>query len=103
MRKHLELFIDDIRNDRFLEAHEILEAYWHTIRKRDHPLKNLCKGFINGATAFHLLERGNLEGAGRLWRVYEKYLPQMHEKIEGYDLFKEADRILQRLKRERLS
>ncbi|OQX75092.1 MAG: hypothetical protein B6D59_00095 [Campylobacteraceae bacterium 4484_4] len=102
METYLRRFIEEVENDRFYEAHEVLETYWHTIRKRDHPLKNLCKGFINGATAFELLKRGNEEGAFRLWSTYEKYLPLMEEGIENYSLFKRADRILQKLKAERL-
>ncbi len=99
MKKHLQLFIDDIKNNKFYEAHEDLEHYWHTIRKTDHPLKNLCKGFINGATAFELIRRGNDKGARTLWKTYEKYLPIMQEGIENYELFKEADDLLQELKK----
>ena len=102
METYLRRFIEEMENDRFYEAHEVLETYWHTIRKTDHPLKNLCKGFINGATAFELLKRGNREGAGRLWRTYEKYLPLMEEGVENYPLFKEADQLLRALKAERL-
>ncbi len=102
MRATLKIFINDLKEDKFYEAHEDLERYWHTIRKSDHPLKNLCKGFINGATAFELIKRGNIDGAKRLWSAYEKYLVLMQEGIENYDLFCEADRILQDLKSSRL-
>lgn len=99
MKEHLLIFIDDIKNERYYEAHEHLEAYWHTIRKSDHPLKNLCKGFINGATVFELIKRGNHSGAKKIWTVYEKYLPLMQENIENYLLFCEADTLLQELKK----
>ena len=99
MKKHLELFIDDIKKDKFHEAHEDLENYWATIRKTDHPLKNLCKGFINGATAFVLIGRGNDKGARTLWKTHQKYLPLMEEGIENYELFYEANEILQELKK----
>jgi len=99
MKKHLELFIDDIENDKFYEAHEDLEHYWHTIRKTDHPLKNLCKGFINGATAYELIKRGNDKGARTLWKTHQKYLPIMEEGIENYELFYKANEILQELKK----
>ncbi len=103
MKKHLELFIDDIENDRFVEAHEIMENYWREIRKTDHPLKNLCKGFINGATAFELVKRNKMKGAFQLWATYEKYLPIMSENIENYELFYKANKLLQKLKNERLN
>lgn len=99
MRKHLELFINDIENSQFYEAHEHLEEYWATIRKTNHPLKNLCKGFINGATAFELIRRGNEKGARTLWSAHEKYLPIMQEGIENYELFYKANEILQELKK----
>ena len=99
MREHLELFIEDIKNDDFYKAHEDLEHYWHTIRKSDHPLKNLCKGFINGATAFELIRRGNEKGARTVWATHEKYLPLMQEGIENYKLFFEANELLQELKK----
>jgi predicted metal-dependent hydrolase len=98
MQKHLEIFIDDIQNGDFVAAHEDLEDYWKTIRKTDHPLKNLCKGFINGATAFELIKRENFKGAKTLWATYEKYLPIMKEDIENYDLFYKANTLLQELK-----
>ncbi len=103
MKKSLELFIDDLKRDDFYAAHEDLEHYWHTIRKGEHPLKNLCKGFINGATAFELVKRGNMDGAKRLWSAYEKYFPLMREGIENYALFCEADQLLRALYQERLS
>ena len=102
MEKALKIFIDDLLRDDFYAAHEDLEHYWHTIRKTEHPLKNLCKGFINGATAFELIKRGNIDGAKRLWSAYEKYLVLMKKGIENYDLFVEADLILQELKKQRL-
>jgi len=102
VEKALKIFIDDLLRDDFYAAHEDLEHYWYTIRKTEHPLKNLCKGFINGATAFELVKRGNIDGAKRLWGTYEKYLVLMEKGIENYELFVEADLILQGLKKQRL-
>jgi len=98
LEKALHSFIHDISHDKFYEAHEHLEEYWHTIRKTDHPLKNLCKGFINGATAFELIKRGNHKGAITLWSAHEKYLVLMKEGIESYALFFSANEILFDLK-----
>ncbi len=98
LKESLEKFIDDINQEQYSQAHEDMEEYWATIRKTDHPLKNLCKGFINGATAFELIKRGNNKGAKTLWSTYEKYLPIMKEGIDEYELFLEADQILQSIK-----
>ncbi len=100
LREALEIFIDDLLEGRFYDAHEDMEAYWHTIRKTDHPLKNLCKGLINGATAFELIRLERYEGARRVWQTYEKYRPLLCEGIEAYDLFMRADEILFHLKEE---
>jgi predicted metal-dependent hydrolase len=102
MKAHLEEFIEDIENDKFVEAHEIMEEYWRSIKKTEHPLKNLCKGLINGATAFELIKREKLKGAFTLWATYEKYLPILQKDIENYELFVKADEILQKLYSERL-
>jgi len=102
MKETLETFIQNLKDEAFSQAHETMEQQWKMYKKEGHALTKLLKGYINGATAFELLRRDKREGAVRLWSVYEKYLPALQEGIEGYDLFVEADRILQALKRERL-
>jgi len=102
MKEVLTKFIDDLESERFASAHEVMEKKWKEYKKISHPQTKLLKGFINGATAFELVKRGNLDGANRLFGVYEKYLPLMSSDIEEFELFKRADRILQDLKKERL-
>ncbi len=103
MKEILQAFIQNLKEERFAEAHEVMEHQWKVYKKCNHPLTKLLKGYINGATAFELLRRGKREGAERLWAVYEKYLPALQKGIEEYTLFVEADSLLQALKRERLS
>jgi len=103
MKETLETFIQNLKDEKFSEAHEVMEHQWKAYKKSDHALTKLLKGYINGATAFELLRRNKREGAERLWLVYEKYLPALQKGIEEYTLFAEADRLLQTLKRERLS
>jgi hypothetical protein len=94
----LQIFIKDLEEERFYDAHEDMEAYWHTIRRSDNPLRNLCKGFINGATAFELIRMGRNDAARRVWATHEKYLPLMQEGIESYLLFVRANALLLQLK-----
>jgi len=94
LKEALEIFIRDLEEARFYDAHEDMETYWHTIRKTDHPLKNLCKGFINGATAFELIRLKRYDAARRVWRTHQKYLPLLEEEIEAYGLFVKANNIL---------
>ncbi len=102
MKETLQAFIQNLKEEQFAEAHEVMEHQWKIYKKSDHPLTKLLKGYINGATAFELLRREKREGAERLWTVYEKYLPALQEGIEAYTLFVEADGLLQALKKERL-
>ncbi len=102
MRETLEIFIQHLKDEDFDEAHEVMEQQWKLYKKADHPLTKLLKGYINGATAFELIKRDRPDAASRLWRVYEKYLPALEKGIEEYDLFAEADRILQQLRLDRL-
>ena len=102
LKETLTIFIDDLKNEQFSKAHEDMEKYWKSIKKSDNPLKNLCKGYINGATAFELLKRGNKEGAKRVWSTYEKYIYILKEGIEEYELFSRANDILLELSKSRL-
>jgi hypothetical protein len=104
MQKALLQLIDNIENRKFYEAHEDLETYWHTIRKTDEPLRNLIKGFINGATAFELVRRGKVDAGHRVWNAHVKWRGRlMHEGIENYVLFVKADVMLEKLHDEQLS
>ncbi len=103
MREVIKEFIDDLKSEEFAKAHEIMEKEWKSYKRLSHPKTKLLKGFINGATAFELIKRGNFDGARRLWEVYEKYLPLLDESCEEYELFLKADEILKKLKKERLS
>ena len=102
MQETLEEFIQNLKYNEFAHAHETMEHQWKIYKAKNHPLTKLLKGYINGATAFELIKRGNIDGAKRLWGVYEKYLPLLQSDIEYYDLFAEANRLLQELKSERL-
>ncbi len=104
MREALEQLIENIKKDDYYDGHEDLETYWHTIRKTDEPLKNLIKGFINGVTAYELVRRNKKDAAHRVWKAHVKWRGRlMVEGIENYDLFVEADKMLEALHHEQLS
>ncbi len=102
MKKTLESFIKHLENDEFADAHEVMEQQWKEYKKIEHPKTKLLKGYINGATAFELIKRNKLDGAYRLWQVYEKYLPMLSDDMEFFELFKKSDTILKNLNKERL-
>lgn len=95
MRDTLNRFIKNLEDKDFSAAHETMEHKWKECKKQNHPLTKLLKGFINGATAFELINRGKIDGAVRLWSTYEKYLPRLTPQIEEYGLFCKADELLQ--------
>ena len=69
---NFELFKELIKKGKYYEAHEVLEEYWHTIRKTDNPYKNAYRGFINAAVALELKKRGR-DRYKYVWKTYEKY------------------------------
>ncbi len=74
----------------FFEAHEILEEYWHTIRKTNNPYKNVYRGFINAAVALELKKRGR-NNYKKVWKTYEKYKPLYKQKKEFIEIMNFLD------------
>jgi len=90
-------FIDSLSNDRFIEAHEILEQSWKVLKKEErYDEARIQKGLINAATAIGLhLERGKTDAARRVWLTFEKYRPLIKTlSTEATPLYREAATIL---------
>ena len=79
-----------IENCEFYEAHEVLEEYWHTIRKTDNPHKNIYRGFINAAVAMELKRRGR-NNYKKVWFTYEKYKPLYKEEKKFVEVMEFLD------------
>ncbi|EDM24461.1 DUF309 domain-containing protein [Caminibacter mediatlanticus TB-2] len=88
---NFELFKELIKEGKYYDAHEVLEEYWHTIRKTDHPYKNAYRGFINAAVALELKKRGR-DCYKRVWMTYEKYKFLYKQKSEFIEIMKFLDR-----------
>lgn len=90
----LESYIQCLKEERFYDAHEALEAIWFPRRFEDDKEIKLLKGFINAAVSFELIKRGRKEASIRVWKNYIKYKPlllglhspyiQSYEKISLY-------------------
>ena len=89
MPKVFEKFIELIINEKFFEAHEVLEEYWQKIRKTDNSYKNAYRGFINAAVAMELKKRGR--NYKKVWKTYEKYKPLYLQKEEFIRIMKFLD------------
>jgi len=79
-----------INKEEFFEAHEILEEYWHKIRKTFNPYKNVYRGFINAAVALELKKRGK-GNYQKVWNTYEKYKPLYLQKTEFVEIMEFLD------------
>jgi len=98
----LQRFVIQLDREDYYEAHEVLEEAWHPLRKKNHPLKNLAKGLINGAICFEHLKR-NREDAHRkatsVLKSFERHKHLCIEGIEEFELFNKSCQKIERLKK----
>jgi len=72
-QKRLSEFRECLREERFYDAHEALEALWFPRRFEQNFEVQLLKGFINAAVSFELKKRGRVSRSKDVWRNYLKY------------------------------
>ncbi len=90
----IEQFIIAIKEERFVEAHELLEDEWRDYKKNNEKLKaKAVQGLINGATALALFRKNRYEAYEQIWKVYEKYKNLLDE-LES-EKYYEASEILE--------
>ena len=98
----LKTYIKLLDEKEYFDAHEVLEEAWHPLRKKNHPLKNLAKGLINGAICFEHLKRNRTDALRKATTVLKSFERHKHlciEGIEEYILFKESCEKIEELKR----
>ncbi len=95
----INAFNQAIINHEFVEAHELLEHDWKTLKKagKKEEAKAL-KGLINGATALALYHIKNRPDAyERIWEVFKKYKPLLATiDLEEIEKYQEAAKLLER-------
>ena len=72
MKQTFEEFKKLIVEQKYFEAHEILEEIWHPMRKSLHPERDIIRGFINAAVSLELKKRGR-NNYLKVWKTYEKH------------------------------
>jgi len=77
--KHIQEFTQCLNNERFYDAHEVLEKAWFPRRFEDDKEVKLLKGFINAAVSFELIKRGRNKQSKKVWANYLKYRPYIFE------------------------
>lgn len=71
--KHVINFITCLNEERFYDAHEVLEELWYPKRLEKSPDILLLKGFINASVSFELLKQGKVRPSIAVWKTYLKY------------------------------
>jgi predicted metal-dependent hydrolase len=67
-------YMNLIKEERFFDAHEVLEEVWQELRKTDNDIKWAYKGLINAAVALELKKRKReKEVYKKVWNNFEKY------------------------------
>ena len=83
-KKLLDDFIICLKEQRFYDAHEVIEKVWFPRRFEDNNEMKLLKGFINAAVSFELIKRGRKEPSNKAWRNYLKYRQLLYKVDSSY-------------------
>jgi len=101
----LKTYLALLEEEKYFQAHEVLEEAWHPLRLSKHPLANLLKGLINGAIAFEHIKRKSKNSDNKAKRViasFERYKHLCQANIEYFELFEKACAKIEALKKQKL-
>ncbi len=87
MTSAVEEYLLCLKEDRFYDAHEALEAVWFPRRFEESDDVLLLKGLINASVSFELIKRGRPGPSAKVWQNYLKYLPKLEGVEEHRDQF----------------
>ncbi|WP_419765020.1 MAG: DUF309 domain-containing protein [Arcobacter sp.] len=91
----IEEFILAVKEERFVEAHELLEVEWRGYKKIEEKSKaKAIQGLINGATALALFKKNRYEAYEKVWKVFKKY-NHLLENLDNNKKYYEASRLLE--------
>ncbi|MCF6172780.1 MAG: DUF309 domain-containing protein [Campylobacteraceae bacterium] len=93
----IEKFLEVVKQDDFVEGHEVLEDRWKELKKNPETLNEskILKGLINGSTALALKNLGKEKGAKTVWGTFEKYRPLIDSEIcKNTKKYKLAEKLL---------
>lgn len=75
LRAPFEDYLRCLKEERYFDAHEVLEALWFPRRFEKSSEVKLLRGLINAAVSFELIKRGRRDASRRVWKNYLKYRP----------------------------
>ena len=93
MKKSFNKFKTLIIQQKYFEAHEVLEEIWQDMRKSLHPDRDIIRGFINAAVSLELKKR-NKNNYLKVWNTYQKH----KRKIKNQSLYVELAKFLDNYK-----
>ena len=82
--KQIQAYILCLKEERYYDAHEALEALWFPRRFEENSEVKLLKGFINAAVSFELRKRGRLPQSKKVWTNYLKYRQELFKTDSKY-------------------
>lgn len=62
-----------LNEQRYYDAHEVLEELWYPRRFEENNEVKLIKGFINASVSFELAKKGKIIQSKKVWKNYLKY------------------------------
>jgi predicted metal-dependent hydrolase len=92
--KHLARGIELFNAGEYEEAHEQFELLWLSTQG---PESDFYKGLVQAAIALHHFQRGNLDGAAKLYASHRRYLAgylPVHQRIDLQLLLEEMQNVL---------
>ncbi|ADG93629.1 conserved hypothetical protein [Arcobacter nitrofigilis DSM 7299] len=91
----IEQFIEAIKEEKFVEAHELLEEEWRYYKRIEEKNKaKAVQGLINGATALALYRKKRPDAYKRVWDVFKKYNYLLKE-LDSNEKYYEASNLLE--------
>jgi predicted metal-dependent hydrolase len=91
----IEEFISAVSQEKFVEAHELLEEEWKYYKRIEQKSKaKAVQGLINGATALALYKKNRPDAYVRIWKVFKKY-KILIEELDNSDKYHEASLLLE--------
>ena len=95
MKNRIDEYLRLIEEERFYDAHEVLEEYWYPKRFEECNEVRLIKGLINAAVSFELIKKGRKEASKKAWRNYLKYRMLLYKiSSENYNEYHRAVRVV---------
>lgn len=101
LEEALNNFINLLEENKYFEAHEVLEEAWHYLRLNNDSLQYITKGLINGAISLEHLKRDKknaLLKAKKVIKSYDRYRHLIVDTIIYYELFNRAAIIIDDLR-----